>query len=65
MNGEVTSDRKEIVEDLTLFYKGLLGVDKVDRDLLNKYQFKIKQMQNIVVKKFPDIGRKITYNEVY
>ena len=65
MNGEVTSDRREIVEDLTLFYKGLLGVDKVDKVLLNKYQFKIKKMQNIVENFFPEIGRKISYNEVY
>ena len=64
-SGEITSDRKEIVDDLTLFYQELIGIDKVDKKRLNEYQFKIKQMHAIVKEKFPEIGRKITYNEVY
>ena len=65
MNGEVTSDKKEIIDDLSLFYQGLLGVERVNNDEIKNYKFKINPIGAYVKENFSEIGRKITFNEVF
>ena len=64
-DGEITEDKQEIMEDLFSFYQELLGHERVGREKIEKYEFKIKKMNKEIEEKFPHIGNPITYEEVW
>jgi hypothetical protein len=64
-NHEETSNKKEILDDLFDFYQKLLGHERVKDEIIKNYKFKIKKLEKKIKDKFPEIGMKITYDEVW
>ena len=63
-DNELSTDKKEILNELHEFYQSLLGNEHANEELIKNYNFKIKKMDKIVSEKCPEIGMKITVGEV-
>jgi hypothetical protein len=64
-NNEETTNKQDILDDLFDFYKQLLGSERVRKEIVNNYKFKIKKLERAIKEKFPEIGWKITYDETW
>jgi hypothetical protein len=64
-NNEETSNKQEILDDLFDFYQDLLGNERVKEEITKSYKFKIKKLEQTIKDKYPEIGMKITFGEVW
>jgi hypothetical protein len=64
-NNEETSNKQEILDDLFDFYQQLLGNERVKEETTKSYKFKIKKLEQTIKDKYPEIGMKITFGEVW
>jgi hypothetical protein len=64
-NNEETSNKQEILDDLFDFYQQLLGNERVKEEITKSYKFKIKKLEQTIKDKYPEIGMKITFGEVW
>ena len=64
-NNEITSNKSEILGDLFKFYQSLLGEERVKPEKIKNYSFKMRKLDQKVKGMHPDIGKNITYNEVF
>jgi len=64
-NNEETTNKQDILDDLFDFYKQLLGSERVRKEIVKNYEFRIKKLEKSIKEKFPEIGGKITYDEAW
>lgn len=62
-NDEITDNKELVLKNVCEFYHNLLGIDRVNDENLNNYEFKMKSMNEI--ENNIDLNNNITFEEAY